>query len=494
MDISALLHSDRTNDGMLFDLEWLSEGEIFPPKGHKARLDRYKRNKALFESGHDKVYKKALNRIRKIVGDLTDVPPDPIVLNYNKLVALKTADLVCGEAPTITYDGASSDVINAIRKYTNLDTLLYETIIDVSRFGDAVWRLYKNEEGKGQITIWEPTEWFPVVSPDDKKRITHHVLARTIYKGQDPGGKKFYELLVQIHEKGKYEQRIYELKEDGRIGKLLDSKEYKTGFDDFAVIHIPNITTSDSIFGHDDYAPLDTIICELMVRFTQIQKILDKHANPSMKGPMSALEESPSGEWVFRVGNYFSVNPGDPEPGYLTWDGNLDAAFKEIEKLVDQLLIISEMGAAFLSTNDSAGRAASGTSLRLRMLNPLTKARRLIDPLDEKLKIALSEISKIGYEKALEKDKIEITWHDGLPNNPMEDAQLMAIRTGHRPTISRKRAIMYLENLNEEQAQKILDEIQEDEPSFGEFNFPGMDLSPEIDDDELDTETEEDGS
>ena len=483
---------DRTNDGMLFDLNWLEEGKIFPPKGQQHRLERYKRNKALFESGHNKVYAHALNRIRRIVGDLNDVKVDPVILNYNKLVATKTADLVCGEAPTITYQDASSDEIDEIRKNNKLDTLLYETIIDMSRYGDAIWRLYKNEEGKGQITIWEPSEWFPVVSPDDKKRITHHVLARKIYKGEDPGGKKKYELLVQIHYKGKFEHRIYELKEDGFIGKLIESKSYKTGFEDFAVIHLTNITTSDSIFGHDDYQPLDSIICELMVRFGQIQKILDKHANPSIKGPLTALQQDASGEYTFKMGNYFAMAPGE-DVAYLTWDGNLEAAFKEIDKLIDQLLIISEMGSAFLSTNDSAGRAASGTSLRLRMINPLTKAQRLIKPLDDKLKTALAEISKIGYTP-LEKEKIAIKWHDGLPNDPLEDANLMAIRTGHRPTISRKRAIMYLENLNEEQAQEILDEIQEDEPSFGEFNFPGMDLSPGIDGDELDTETEEEDS
>ena len=51
--------------------------------------------------------------------------------------------------------------------------------------------------------------------------------------------------------------------------------------------------TSDRVYGIDDYSDLDSIISELEVRISQISKILDKHAEPSVQGPSSALVRNP---------------------------------------------------------------------------------------------------------------------------------------------------------------------------------------------------------
>ena len=231
-------------------------------------------------------------------------------------------------------------------------------------------------------------------------------------------------------------------------------KKVLTGTKDFAVIHISNVTTSDSPFGHDDYIHIDSIISELMIRFGQIQNILDKHASPSLQGPLTALEyDERSRSYRLKLANYFAKNPEDEEVKYLTWDGNLEAAFQEIEKLIDQLLIISEMGSALLGSVDSAGRAVSGTTMKLRMMNPLMKARRLVKNLHKGLIEALVGISQIGYQQ-LTKDDFRIEWYDGLPDDPMEEAQIYAIRTGQKPTISQKRAIMAMDDLNEKTSRK----------------------------------------
>lgn len=459
----------RVDDNLLYDLDWINEGEQFPPPSQVERLERYEQNKMLFESEQKEVFADALHRIQRIVGDLRNVSIDPVVLNYNKLLSIKTADLVCGEEPKITYDDSSTDVIDEIDKKVNLSKLLYESVIDISRYGDAVWRLYKDDDGKGTITIWEPSEWFPIVNPEDKKKITHHVLARKVFKGYDESGYEKYDLHIQIHYKGYYEKRIYTMKDRKTIGKLVETAIVPTGFKEFAVIHTANVTTSDSIFGHDDYKPVNSIIAELMVRFGQIQKILDKFASPSIKGPLSALQQNPiTGRWEFKMANFFATTPEEPDVEYLTWDGQLTSAFTEIEKLIDQLLTISEMGAALLGSIDSAGRATSGTTMRLRMVNPLMKARRIVDSLHNSIQLALSQVSTMGYQP-LEKEKIQIEWFDGLPDDPVEEANIMAIRTGNKPTISQKRAIMLLGDMTEEQAEKILQEIKDEEPKFDEF-------------------------
>ena len=119
-------------------------------------------------------------------------------------MSVKTADLCCNEEPTIKSDKKDvQNIIDDILDTTNLTTtILYETVIDISRYGDAVWRIYKNEEGKGDITIWDPKEWFPIVSIDKPKKIVNHVLAWKVYKGRNMHGEKNMSYMLRYTTKG----------------------------------------------------------------------------------------------------------------------------------------------------------------------------------------------------------------------------------------------------------------------------------------------------
>ena len=114
------------------------------------------------------------------------------------------------------------------------------------------------------------------------------------------------------------------------------------------------------------------------IRVAQISRILDKHADPNLYGPDSALEhDAQTGEWKFRGGGkFYPVGPGEQPPGYVTWDGQLDAAFREIELLMEQLYILSETSAAAFGQLKS-GLAESGSALRRLMMAPLAKVNRL---------------------------------------------------------------------------------------------------------------------
>ena len=58
-----------------------------------------------------------------------------------------------------------------------------------------------------------------------------------------------------------------------------------------------------------------------------------------MYGPDTALEHDPTtGQWGYRSGGkYFPVGKDEQPPGYVTWDGQLEAAFKQIDLLMEQL-------------------------------------------------------------------------------------------------------------------------------------------------------------
>lgn len=260
---------------MLYNLEWLKTGELFPPSCEKARIERYMQNAALFDGEHFadttfrspdghaavagvEMYRKCAARISRVIGNFEDVISFPVLLNYQRLMTLKMADLVCGEYPTITgRDATDNKEIKRIRDVTDFDSQLYSCVIDISRYGDAVQRLYINEDGEKTFTNWDPKEWFPVVAQDGTNRITHHVLCWKENRSTDVYAPDWY-LHAQIHPTAKklagtYDYKVFKMDAFGRIGAQLSSTRVATGFDRCAVISLKSFSVTNTVYGYDDY-------------------------------------------------------------------------------------------------------------------------------------------------------------------------------------------------------------------------------------------------
>ncbi|MCL2619233.1 MAG: phage portal protein [Defluviitaleaceae bacterium] len=440
---------------MLYNLDFLEEGRAWPPPSEAERLERYALNRAVFEGEHAEVYREQFRRIERVVGNFEEVVSYPLVVNFQKLMCIKFADLLLGEAPTISAAGAE-DVLAKLAAHSNLAGKAYEVAIDVSRYGTGLFLLYRDEDGLGVVDITQPSCWFPVVSPDNIKNVTHHVLAVSYTDGD-----REY-LKAHVHERGKVSTRVYELG-GGEIGELVSEEESLTGFEGFAVLPVHNVLTSDRFFGIDDFTDIDSIVAEIEVRLAQISRILDKHSAPTMTGPGSALSDDGNGGLTLKTGNYI-VNDAfmDGSSGdvrYITWDAQLDANFKQLEVLVNFLYMLSETGATLLDNNLSGGRAESGTALRLRMMSPLAKVNRIRVNFDPALKAAVSEVLRVGWGQELEPSQVNIIWEDGLPDDPRESAQIMNIRTAGKPTISQRQAIKRLDGVDDALADEIIKEI-----------------------------------
>ena len=219
---------------MLTDLSFLDIGQKFPPSCESERLEMYRDNKDLFESKHVDVYKEQLKRIERVIGNFDEVFSYSVILNFQKLISLKTADLLLGKPPEITLgeiDSKEQKAVETIAKNSDLINTLNEIAIDISRYGDGL--LYIRNNGKGGIIdVAQPSLWFPVVSPDNAREILYHVLAWTTKTIQN--NNEITKLKVMIHSKGSYEKREY-LVEGSTILKSTKAPEIiKTGLDDFA--------------------------------------------------------------------------------------------------------------------------------------------------------------------------------------------------------------------------------------------------------------------
>lgn len=490
---------------MLFNLNWLQPGRSFPPRCEEARIQRYKQNKALFEGEHFadsytgvtrcyddspstlQLYRDCARRISRVVANFEECISFPVLLNYQRLMTLKTADLVCGEYPSISgADAVENEVIEDVRDYSDLDAKLYSTVIDLCRYGDAIYRIYLDAENnkRANFAIWDPAEWFPVVAQDGTFTIKYHCICWRENLTPDEAVPT-WRLHVQIHgtskeDIGHYEHRVYVIDGYcGTIGAELVREIVPTGLDVCAIRHVKAYTVSGNIYGFDDYVPIDSILGEIMARVGQISVILDKHADPSMTGPVSMLETDPkTGERYIKMGKFFGVAQGEEQPKYLTWDGQLSAAFKELELLINQLYILSEMGAALLGSTDGSGQAISGTAMRFKMVNPLAKARRvsnsLTRPIRELIHVLSADSEVETEEKPVPYKNIAIEWSDGLPDDPRESIEAAKLATGETKLMPLEVAIRRFFNRSQQEAKEWVTTLREFSPSTEpDPNHPG---------------------
>lgn len=457
---------------MLTDLDFLNRGEAFPPDGERLRLKRYRENRLLFEDEHANVYKEQFRRIERVIGNFDRVVSYATVLNFQKLMSLKIADLVFGEPPDITVaDDGKQTVINKIILDTNLYNTAYMAAVDVSRYGDGLMLLSPTDDGTARIDVTSPALWFPVVDPANIKRIRYHVFAWVYVIDAD---RNIYGLRVQIHnpkEPNCCEEHLYRLEGQAgsfKIGSELTNENemmLETRLNVCPVFRVSNTLTSDRLYGIDDYGSIDSIVSELIVRVSQISRVLDKFASPSMTGPASALTFNETlQEWQLKTGDYYPLEDStSPKPEYLVWDAGLTANFQQIELLTNQLYTMSEMGSAvFGDLSNKTGDVPSGSALRRLMMSPLAKARRIANSFDPVLKKIISACSVI-YGVQILPEEISVTWNDGLPADPAEDANIMNVRTGGKATISQYTAIRRMDKMSPSDADAELEMIRNDD-------------------------------
>lgn len=467
---------------MLTSLSFLNIGAPWPPPSELERLTLYKANRDLFEGLHDKVYKDWVRLLRDDQQATLE-----IILNWHKRLTTLFADLLLGEPPQVAAGDEGSLEQEAIQELVaeNFFNTAYEVAIDVSRFGVGLFKIRFDENAI--IEAQTPLVWFPVVRPDNVKDVTHHVLAWDYEEEETTflGSKVQRYLKLEIHEKGRITTRVHKLA-SGNIAGLVSEEIVETGVDDFLVVPVYNLSTSDRLTGLDDYGDLDTVIQELEIRVAQVSRILDKHADPNMYGPDSALENDPkTGEWKFRGGGkFYPVGPGEQPPGYVTWDGQLDAAFREIELLMEQLYILSETSAAAFGQLKS-GLAESGSALRRLMMAPLAKVNRIRLRFDPALKKTLLLASALeaaqGMANAVKLENVHVTWQDGLPDDDMEQT-LIEVQRKSAGLTSLESALQRLDGLEGEALQQEIERIK-GEQTNARPTFPGLSLRLPTDDD-----------
>ena len=460
------------------NIPFLQIGQPWPPKGEDARLQRYAKNRNLFVGEHDKVYHNWVRLLREDRQATLE-----IAVNFPGAVSKLFADLLFGEMPAFIADGDDEEWQEWVDDFviTNkLNQLNYKAALAQSYRGESLYKLRLVEgQERAVVDVIPASLWFPVVNPDNVGQIEAHVLAWV----KEVNSNKY--LRAEIHTPGLISHRLYTISDNeigSRVGldALYDNPppdDEATGVDKPLLVRVANLELDDTVYGQDDYWEADTLFQELDVRLAQIAKVLDVHTDPNMYGPPLHETDPTTGEPVMRAGGkYFEVQAGDVVPGYTVWDAQLEANFKYLDKIMQSLYIVTDTNAAAFSLAES-GSFPSGAALKRLLMRPLARTNRKRLYFDSALKELFSiaaELERANGRGAPEGLSVAIEWKDGLPDDPMEQAQIEQLRTGGKATSSVRSAIRRLDGGTGESIDSELDLIADDEAMDA---APGISLS-----------------
>lgn len=456
------------------NIEFLQVGKIFPPIEEAKRIGNISEYNLMYDgnthASEEKHFKDALkksNALAILMGWETYVSEE---VNYFQLTSVKTADFCCGEIPDIKATKQSETdakrrvtndvkqaIVDEIRRVTEFDTKNHDTWVDVSKYGEVYWRIYKREkDGKNTFTMQNPAFVFRIADETDVYETKNYVIAwitdggtrlkaqvhgvgyydtvefeiryedilSNVIKGQsryeisnEPNGKAdLYQLIYD-----RYTDEIFRYSPYRIIAEVPNSrKREKTGLDDFAIIPLFNITNSTHENGTSDYDRISSFVARMQATTEKIGFMFDRYTAPTMYGDYS-LQNS-IGE-ALEVGKMYFMNPDGLVPGFLQPDiGRLEEYFKDIERDKANIKEFSEMGAALLS--DTTISNVSEETMKATFVSALKKAERLTTRNENAFKKLFHLLSMVGYDEVIEEDEISITWYDGLPNSEEKDVNI----------------------------------------------------------------------
>ncbi len=512
----VITQSIRKEDAIIAKL--FEVGAQFPPKNAIERLSKEYRGRKIFDGKQAEVLERASDILK-------DTPHAPqlrklyVAVNLMDTLLSKPADLMFGEPPL--YESGKPDAsteqkrLNSIVEENDMNQLGHEIVIGAGIRGDAWIKVYHairqdmSEVPAGYEVSAQPepiieavdsSYVFPELSRGSRKRFKAVNIAYVewVTESTKPGIQKYTlakqpdieevpYLVVERHVPGLilYERyrmtpksvdttydapiQTFTITEQVETGR--DENVIQTGLTHIPVFHVPYKTTDDNWAGISGIEKLESVLAAINDRLVQIDYILWKHSDPTAYGPDLGEAETRFS------GRYIPVDKNDVAPGYMTWNSQLDGAFKELDLLLGLVFQVSETPQWLFGTTltpDSGGTGTShtdGAAIKARFMPILSKVKRIRSHVDRAFRDALwtaqllENYTNEGVDGFVPYEPVypTISWRDGIPRDEKTEAETMAIRLGGKPTIDVQSAIKHLSEVDDDKAREIMARIEKDE-------------------------------
>ena len=449
----------------------------WPPEDDVPRLGAYRRYERVFSGDHATAFEQTSARMpdgmRRIIY---------VSVNLGGLLSKVSSDFLFGEAPVFRVgdpDTKEQMALEDLVRNNDLLTTFYEAGLSASFRGDAVFRTREGrrnprDDAAREVIVEEVPaySYFVERDPDNVREVLSESIA---WSRKDPVRGRHH-LRVETHLPGTIVQTAFELNPDTEkvglqvrlsdlYGDAAPPEETETGVEDPLLVHVPNYRHGSLYFGLSDYEDVMTLFDALNNRLSKIDRILDHHADPKLVGvpgladPRGAVDVSKLA-YIEADSEIFKYLPR-----YITWDGQLEAAYRELERIVLYVCQVTETSPAALGLNDgSGGSAESGVALRLRYLTTEHKTNRKKRYFDRGLKRLLKVALELGAATlgtpAPDREP-EIQWQDGIPQIYAEAVTTEVARTAAGLT-SKVSAIQRIDQCTAEQAEEELQRIRDE--------------------------------
>ena len=380
--------------------------------------------------------------------------------------------------------------IDRITEVSDIDHLLRQLAEQLPALGDGVLRIDLVDEedadsGKAtpmaKVRYVKPHFYFPTVDPTDGSNVVKVTLAWTLpdmRTGERVQGHSL--VLREIHEPGtvEYKLNVYDGRELGgdlaltEVEALKHLENRETGIDEIPVIHFGYNTQAGEHFGNSELARVKDIILALENRLAQEDEVLEKHARPKLIVGPGVLD----GEGRTNLADFdvIEVTPDIFEkavkPDYLTWDMQIQGIQHEIEKLEEYLFMTTETSPASFGLERDGSQVESARALRFkahRTVNKVQDVRSEITPGIKSVyriaqKLELAERKKQSKEDGYRWADVDIRYGDPIVED-QEQEVLDYVARKNAGLVSRRRALMDLDNLPAAEAEAEAQEILQDQ-------------------------------
>ncbi|MCR5261577.1 MAG: phage portal protein [Candidatus Gastranaerophilales bacterium] len=427
------------------------------------RLLNYDLFQDLYDGNFKTAFAKTYSKICAKYPLDTTVSQTFVELNLFQAMTDFYKNLLTNQGLYINVNGSLQKIWNEIEKENNFLCVLKEVFVDVSRFGNGLFKTVFGKDGV-EITSVSPSCWFPVFNKGNLNDLSGHIIINTLTDFVNGKTKTFK--LIEKHRKGFTEYELWTYQNNSYNEKLDVEKEleipqiddFSDIWNDFLIFPVKNSSESNRYFGQSDYVRFKSVVEELILTVSQNSKILNRHANPKMTGSNENLEFNPvTGKSEFPNRDFIPVGRDGIKAEYITADLQENAVHQHINSLMNFFYVLSKTPPQAYGLDITNNM--SGESLRKIFMNSLTK---------------IDDIKQVSFNSAIEKlvkcalalnhtptDEVKIDWGNPVPEDKSEliENTVKRISSG---TLSRLSAIAELDNLSDFDANEEFEKIQKE--------------------------------
>ncbi len=334
---------------------------------------------------------------------------------------------------------SAQEKIDAFRFRNAFDNVMDESALTQSYAGKAYFEMFL-KDGLAMFTELDPAYCFPqyntmyagndfksfIISWEVKIDEKPYRFIKTHFPGYIT-----YQLHKLSAEGGDSEGNVPLSMLDPSLPDMFDGKYEDTELEYIPIYTVNNVKTGRTVEGHSDYNDLRTLFEELTRNQSQIATQLKKHGDAKMAVPPGVLDER--GKVKTESTEMFEV-ASDKEDGMVipqyivNTNPQLDMCFKEQEKLIEAIARVADISTLLMDWNVTGGAEKVG-ALKLRILPTLAKVKRKLRPYRRVITDMVIDAMAWEGSAQLQASDITIEFNDGLPSDPLEDAQVEALRT-----------------------------------------------------------------